>query len=93
MAITSAPSIPDRGGLKYPNLGSRLDGLVASVETGQTTAKEAATDSPVHSGESVAVTIYLSGSVDGVVSFLENNGAPPPPPATWARTTSKPTCQ
>ena len=72
-----APSIPYKGGLKYPNLGSRLDGLVASVETGQTTAEEAAADSPLHSGESVAVTIYLSGSVDGVVSFLENNGVSP----------------
>ena len=72
-----APSIPYKGGLKYPNLGSRLDGLLASVETGQITAEEAAADSPVHSGESVAVTIYLSGSVDGVVSFLENNGVSP----------------
>ena len=39
-----APSIPYKGGLKYPNLGSRLDGLVASVETGQTTDEEAAAD-------------------------------------------------
>ena len=33
-----APAIPDKGELKYPNLGSRLDDLVASVEAGQTTA-------------------------------------------------------
>ena len=69
--------IPDKGELKYPNLGSRLDGLVASVEVGQATAEEAAADTPVHSGESVAVTIYLSGSVDGVVTFLEENGGDP----------------
>ena len=69
--------IPDRGELKYPNLGSRLDGLVDSVEAGQATAEEAAADTPVHSGESVAVTIYLSGSVDGVVAFLEDNGGSP----------------
>ena len=69
--------IPDKGELKYPNLGSRLDGLVASVEAGQATAEEAAADTPVHSGESVAVTIYLSGSVDGVVAFLEENGGDP----------------
>ena len=33
-----APPIPHKGELKYPNLGSRLDELVASVEAGQTTA-------------------------------------------------------
>ena len=69
--------IPDEGELNYPNLGSRLDGLVASVKTGQATAQEAAADTPVHSGESVGVTIYLSGSVDEVVAFLEENGGDP----------------
>ena len=68
-----APAIPDKGELKYPNLGSRLDDLVASVEAGQTTAQEAA----VYSGASVAVTIYLSGNVDEVVAFLEENGGDP----------------
>ena len=69
--------IPDKGELKYPNLGSRLDGLVASVEAGQATAAEAAADTPVHSGESVAVTVYLSDSVDEVVAFLRENGGDP----------------
>ena len=69
--------IPDKTALNYPNLGSRLDELVASVEAGQATAQEAAADAPVHSGESVAVTIYLSGSVDEVVAFLEENGGDP----------------
>ena len=69
--------IPDKGKLNYPNLGSRLDGLVASVEAGQATAEEASADTPVHSGESVAVTVYLSGSVDAVVAFLEENGGDP----------------
>ena len=71
------PPISEKAELNYPNLGSRLDGLVASVEVGQATAQDAATDTPVHSGESVAVTIYLSGSVDAVVSFLEDNGGDP----------------
>ena len=31
----------------------------------------------VHSGESVAVTIYLTGNVAEVVSFLEDNGGDP----------------
>ena len=66
--------IPDKGELKYPNLGSRLDELVASVEAGQTTAQEAAEEAAVHSGALVAVTIYLSGGVDEVVAFLEENG-------------------
>ena len=72
-----APPIPDKGELNYPNLGSHLDQLVASVEEGQATSKEAAGDAPVHSGESVAVTIYLTGNVDAVVSFLEDNGGDP----------------
>ena len=74
---SQALPIPDKGELKYPNLGSHLDGLVASVEAGQATAEDAAADTPVHFGESVAVTIYLSGNVDGVVSFLEENGGDP----------------
>ena len=69
--------IPDKGELKYPNLGSRLDDLVASVEAEQTTAEEAAKGAAVHSGASVAVTIYLSGGVDEVVAFLEENGGDP----------------
>ena len=69
--------IPDKGELKYPNLGSRLDELVASVEAGQATAQEAAEEAAVHSGALVAVTIYLSGGVDEVVAFLEENGGDP----------------
>ena len=41
-ATTRRLPIPDKGELKYPNLGSRLDDLVASVEAEQTTAEEAA---------------------------------------------------
>ena len=69
--------IPDKGELMYPNLGSRLDALVVKVEAGQATAQEAAADTPVHSGESVAVTIHLSGRVDEVVAFLGENGGDP----------------
>ena len=72
-----APPIPDKGELNYPNLGSHLDGLVSSVEVGQATAMSAAADTPVHSGGSVAVTIYLTGNVDAVVSYLEDNGGDP----------------
>ena len=72
-----APTIPDKFPLNYPNLGSHLDQLVASVEEGQATAQDAAEATPMHSGESVAVTIYLTGNVDAVVSFLEDNGGDP----------------
>ena len=47
------------------------------MEAGQATAAEVAADTPVHSGESVAVTVHLSGSVDGVVAFLKENGGDP----------------
>ena len=72
-----ALSVPEKPELKYPNLGSDLDQLVASVEKGETSAKEAAEDAPVHREASVAVTIYLSGNVDDVVEFLEDNGGDP----------------
>ena len=74
---SQAMPIPDKGTLEYPNLGSRLDELVVSVEAGEVTAEEAAANTPVHSGESVAVTVHLSGNVDAVVAFLEENGGDP----------------
>ena len=72
-----APPIPDKAELKYPNLGSMLNQLAARVEEGEATAEDAAGDAPVHWGESVAVTIYLSGNVDAVVRFLEDSGGSP----------------
>ena len=63
--------------MKYPNLGSHLDQLVAQVEGGEATAEDAAGEAPMHREESVAVTIYLSGNVDEVVKFLEDNGGDP----------------
>ena len=69
--------IPEKSQLTYPNLGSALDRMAARVDEGEATAREAAKESPVHREESVAVTIYMSGDVDGVVSFLEDNGGSP----------------
>ncbi len=68
---------PTRTGLKYPNLGSSLDQMTARVEAGEASSEDAARDAPLHRAESVAVTIHLSGNVDGVVSFLEENGGSP----------------
>ena len=73
----SLPTLPEKPELKYPNLGSNLDQLVASVEKDKTSAKEAAEDAPVHREASVAVTIYLSGNLADVVKFLEDNGGSP----------------
>ena len=72
-----APPIPEKRELKYPNLGSHLDQLATRVEEGEATAQDAAGETPMHREESVAVTIYLSGNVDDVVAFLEENGGDP----------------
>ena len=69
------PTLPEKPELKYPNLGSNLDQLVTSVEEGETSAKEAAEDAPVHQETSIAVTIHLSGNVDDLVKFLEDKGS------------------
>ena len=92
----SPSTLPEKHELKHPNLGSNLDQLVARVEKGKTSAKEAAEEdetsakeaaeedetsareaAPVYREASVMVTIYLSGNVDDVVKFLEDNGGSP----------------
>ena len=75
--MDQALAIPEKGDLKYPNLGSHLDQLVTRVEEGEFSAQDAAEDTAMHLEESVAVTIYLSGNVDEIVSFLEDNGGDP----------------
>ena len=70
-------AIPERTELKYPNLGSTLDRMVARVQYEGATSEEAAGEALVHKEESVAVTIYLSGNVADVVTFLEDNGGDP----------------
>ncbi len=69
--------ISGKKGLKYPNLSPHLNRLVASVEEGQATAQKAAEGAAIHRGESVAVTIHLSGDADDVAQFLEDNGGDP----------------
>ena len=69
--------IPEKTELRYPKVGSMLDDLIARVEAGEISAEDAAGEAPLHRGESVAVTIYLSGNVDGVVRFLQDNGVSP----------------
>ena len=69
--------IPEKAELTYPNLGSRLDRLAVRVKAGEISAEEAARETAIHQGDSVAVTIHLSGNVDVVVGFLEENGGLP----------------
>ena len=76
-ANDQAGPIPKKTALKYPNLGSHLNGLVASVEEGRATARDAAEGASIYRDESVAVTIRLSGRVAEVVAFLEDNGGDP----------------
>ena len=73
----SQPTLPEKPELKYPNLGSNLDQLAASALKGKTSTREAAEDAPARRKPSIAVTIYLSGNVDDVVKFLEENGSSP----------------
>ena len=70
-------TVPEKQQLQYPNLGSHLNYLVTSVEDGGALSEEAAKGASIHSEESVAVTVYLSGNVDDVVQFLEDNGGDP----------------
>jgi hypothetical protein len=62
---------------RYPNLGSLLNQIVSNVEEGRMSASHAAGGAALFSDESVAVTIYLSGHVDEVVTFLEEFGGDP----------------
>ena len=70
-------TVPEKQELQYPNLGSHLNQLIASVEEGSLSPERAAADSPIHSGGSVAVAIFQTDNVDDVVEFLEDNGGDP----------------
>ena len=69
--------LSEKSELQYPSLGSHLNQMVSNVQEGRMAAREAAEGASVYSGESVAVTIHLSGHVDEVVTFLANNGGDP----------------
>ena len=84
-STAAAPSGPSSGTtqftlsrgteLKHPKVGSTLDDLIARVQAGEISAEDAAREAPLHRGDSIGVAIHLSGNVDGVVRFLEANGA------------------
>ena len=67
-------TVPEKTELKHPRVGSALDKLIARIEAGEISEEEAAQEAPFYRGKSMAVTIYLSSNVDGVVNFLQANG-------------------
>ena len=63
---------------QYPNMDSHLNRIFERVQTGQFTAQTAAANSPVRSGASVAVTLYVTeGYAQDVWDWLEDSGADP----------------
>ena len=72
---TNQFTLPRGTELKHPKVGSALDDLIARVQAGEVSAEDAAREAPLHRGDSIGVAIHLSGNVDGVVRFLEANGA------------------
>ena len=74
---TNQITIPEKTEQKYPKVGSTLDNLIARVEAGEISAEDAAGEAPMQRGESVAVRVILSGNVDSVLRFLEDNGVSP----------------
>ena len=70
----ASPPIPKKQEQRYPKLGSHLDQLVIQAEEGQASVRDAAEGAAMPHGGTVAVTVHLSGNVDEVVRFLEENG-------------------
>ena len=63
---------------QYANMDSHLNSIVKQVQTGEFTAQAAAASAPVHSGESVAVTLFVTeGYAQDVWDWLERSGASP----------------
>ncbi len=66
--------VPPKPAQTYPNLSTHLNHLSEGYGSGRMSQGEAASEAPVSSGGSVAVTVYLDGHVSDVVAFLEANG-------------------
>ena len=63
---------------QYANIDSNLNYIVRQYETGQSTAQVAAANAPIHSEESVAVTIHITeGYADAIADYLDANGTSP----------------
>ena len=73
----SPPLPPEKPDIQYPNLGYALDQVATAAENEESSSREAGGDTAGSAPEPVAVSIYLSGHVDDVVAFLEDNGGDP----------------
>ena len=78
--LTSGESVtlstpPSKTMPSHPVLGSRLGSQVARVESGEISASEAGMQSPISLGDSVALSITVTGNAAEVIGFLEENGA------------------
>jgi len=63
---------------QYPNMDSNLNRIVQQTQSGQFTAQAAAESAPMHSGASVAVTLYITeGYADAISDYLTDNGTSP----------------
>ena len=63
---------------KYPNMDSNLNRIVEQAQSGQFTAQAAAAIAPVHSGASIAVTLYVTeGYAQDLWDWLKESGASP----------------
>ena len=63
---------------QYSNMDSNLNQIVEQAESGRFTAQAAAANAPIHSGASVAVTLYITeGYADAIADYLSDNGASP----------------
>ena len=63
---------------QYPNMDSNLNRIVEQAQSGRLTAQAAAASAPIHSGASVAVTLYITeGYADAISGWLTDNGASP----------------
>ena len=69
--------LPEKTAEKYPKLGSALNEVVSTTGKVPATSKLAAGSAPLFQEDSVAVTIHLSGHVDEMVTFFEENGGDP----------------
>ena len=63
---------------QYPNMDSNLNRIVEQAQSGQFSAQAAAENAPIHSGASVAVTLYITeGYADAITEYLTDNGGDP----------------
>ena len=66
---------PQQQELTYHNLGSLLDAVVASYESGRQSKRQAAEQGELYQDNSIAVYVILNDNTAGVVDFLDDNGA------------------